>query len=203
MKNDYFGKKNRFIKIPSIICFSLIVTGCAGAGLQAASTAVGLVIQSTGLANKSKDPKDLKVKVFSRNTLNAADSGESLSLVLKIYLLKAKDRFASAPYDTFSQDQEKDYLSDDLISTREVIVLPEKTTEIELKVPPDAAAIGAVALFRKPAAERWKLVFDANKSFKEGISIGAHACALTTPTESAIPSKADQNLQSLVGVRCR
>ncbi len=43
----------------------------------------------------------------------------------------------------------------------------------------DVNAVAIVALFRNPEPLRWRLVFDLKDAAKEGIIIGANACALT------------------------
>ena len=40
-------------------------------------------------------------------------------------------------------------------------------------------SLGIVALFRSPAAQRWKFAFNTEKNEKSGIVIGLHACAMT------------------------
>ena len=66
-----------------------------------------------------------------------------------------------------------------------------------------AAYIGVVALFRAPAGQRWRVSFSASEAQKSGITIGAHACALSVGAGAA-PQGASQSAlnQPLSGIHC-
>ena len=167
-----------------------------------------MVLEATGVIKKDPgDPgkkiTDLSVKIFGGEQLNTTGDGKSLSLVLKIYVLRSPDRLKTLTYPQISSmESEKEALGEELVSVREIIVLPGKSYDLQLKVPGDATTIGVVGLFRAPYSYRWKLAFDAKKSFDSGIIVGAHACALTATKGNLITDISPNSVQSLVGVQC-
>lgn len=177
-------------------------------GVQLAGTAIGIVLEATGVIKKdgsdpNKRTKDLSIRVFGGNQLNTTQDGQSLSLVVKIYILRSPERLASLTYPQIaSAESEKEALGEELVSVREIIVIPGKSYDLVLKVPGEANTIGVVGMFRAPYGSRWKLAFDAKSSFDNGIIIGAHACALTASQGSLLSNISPTSVQSLVGVQC-
>jgi type VI secretion system protein VasD len=183
--------------------------GCAGlSAVQLAGSAVTLALEATGVMKKdSGDPKtkitDLKISIFAGDRLNTTESEKPLSLVTKIYILRATDAFKIMSYNQGSSSEgEKAALADDLISVKEITLLPGKVFETTLKVPGDATAIGVIGLFRSPFGNRWKLAFDAKQSFESGITIGAHGCAFTVTKGAPILSITPESTKTLSGVQC-
>lgn len=176
--------------------------------MQLAGTAIGIVLEATGVIKKdgsdpNKRTKDLAIKVFGGNQLNTTQDGQSLSLVVKIYVLRSPERLASLTYPQItSTEGEKDAFGEELVSVREIIVIPGKSYDLVLKIPGEANTIGVVGMFRAPYGSRWKLAFDAKRSFADGIIVGAHACALTASQGSLITDISPASVQSLVGVQC-
>jgi len=204
-------KKPRFNTF-SIMLLSMFVTLFSGCGsvsaIQLAGTAVGAVMEATGVIKKdpgdlSKKMTDLSVKIYGGEQLNTTSDSKSLSLVMKIYILKSPERLKSLTFPQIaSTESEKEGLGEELISVREITVLPGKFYDLQLKVPGDATTIGIVGLFRAPYSYRWKLAFDAKKSFDAGIIVGAHACALTASKGALLSDISPDSVQSLVGVQC-
>lgn len=201
---------------PALITNTLIAAACLGllsgcgatSGMQVAGTAIGLVLEASGVIKKdggdpSKKLTDLNMRIHAGEQLNTASNGKPLSLVLKLYNLRAPERLKSLTYGQASTpDYEKEAFGEELISSREIVLLPGKVYDIVLKVPGDATTIGVVGLFRAPFSNRWKLGFDAKSAFDTGITLGAHACALTTSKGALIPDTSPDTPQSLVGVKC-
>lgn len=196
----------------AVALFSIIVvltSGCATtSGVQLAGTAIGIVLEATGVIKKdgsdpNKRTKDLSVRILAGNQLNTTQDGQSLSLVVKVYVLRSQDRLASLTYPQItSSDSEKEALGEELVSVREITVIPGKSYDLVLKVPGEANTIGVVGMFRAPYASRWKLAFDAKRSFDSGIIVGAHACALTASQGGLLAEISPSSVQSLVGVQC-
>lgn len=127
-------------------------------------------------------------------------------LVVRVYALKDPTSFEQAPFDTFTDPQkEKSTLGADLLSVREVTLIPGQRYSATEKVSREAQALGIVALFRDPAMQRWKFAFDPAKSEKSGIMVGLHNCAMTVTNgtviapEQGMPS---QPLNMLSSVSC-
>lgn len=177
-------------------------------GVQLAGTAIGIVLEATGVIKKdgsdpNKRTKDLSVKIFAGNQLNTTQEGQSLSLVVKVYVLRSPERLASLTSpQIISSESEKEALGEELVSVREITVIPGKSYDLVLKVPGEANTIGVVGMFRAPYGSRWKLAFDAKRSFDTGIIIGAHACALTASQGGLLTDISPASVQSLVGVQC-
>jgi len=126
-------------------------------------------------------------RVFASGSLNVTDSGQPLALVVRLYKLKSPDAFLQAPYETFGDAaKEKTALNDDLVSVRELQLIPGQRFESTDKVARDARYVGIVALFRNPTKGRWRYAFSAAAAEKSGLSLGAHACAMSVQVGEAI-----------------
>jgi type VI secretion system protein VasD len=199
----------RALAIAALSLFTALLSGCSSmSGVQLAGTAIGIVLEATGVIKKdgsdpNKRTKDLSIKVFGGNQLNTTQDGQSLSLVVKVYILRSPERLASLTYpQIISTESEKEALGEELVSVREITVIPGKSYDLVLKVPGEANTIGVVGMFRAPYGSRWKLAFDAKRSFDTGIVIGAHACALTASQGGLLTDISPASVQSLVGVQC-
>lgn len=176
--------------------------------VQMAGTALGIVLEATGVIKKdgidpNKRTRDLSLRVFAGEQLNTNEQGQSLSLVVKIYVLRSSERLATLTYPQItSTEAEKEALGEELVSVREIILIPGKSYDLVLKIPGEANTIGVTGQFRAPYAARWKLAFDAKQSFSSGITIGAHACALTATQGTLLTAISPPSTQSLVGVQC-
>src|SRR5699024_10752767 len=67
------------------------------------------------------------------------------------------------------------------------------------KLPQDVHYLGFVALFRGPAAGRWRFLYDVPESGHTGISLGVHACALSS-TAGKLVTQLDSPADSLASV---
>lgn len=196
-------------RVLGAVFLSIAISGCAQLStLQMASTAIGVVLEATGVIKKdsgdpSKVTKDLSIGILSGDKLNLTSNGKPLSLVVKVYILRSPEPLQTLTYPQItSPESEKAALGESLISMREVVLLPEKSYEAVLKIPADATTIGVVGMFRSPYLSRWKLAFDARKSLDTGITIGAHACALSASKGDLVLDISPESVRSLVGVRC-
>jgi type VI secretion system protein VasD len=186
----------------------LALGGCASVGAQLLGSAVGLALEASGVIkkesgeNKNKQT-DLPVQIFAGEQLNTTGSGKSLSLVMKIYILRSSERLRTlSDSQIVSSESEKEAFGEDLISIKEITLIPGKSYEFILKVPEDGVVIGIAGLFREPYMNRWKLAFDAKQSVDQGITIGAHSCSLTASKGALITTISSQSAQSLNGVQC-
>ena len=182
------------------------LTGClSAAAVQVVGTAVNLALESSGLKKPAPDTGEhtVLVRLNTGTVLNSTEDGEPLALLVRIYQLKTDTGFATLGYDQFiERTDEKRLLGDDLVSVRELTLLPGKTYALEEKMPADAKVLGIVALFHTPAASRWKYAFDPEASRDEGITLGFHACSITVGTGTLTNPIAAEGAASLSGVRC-
>ncbi|MCL9843772.1 type VI secretion system lipoprotein TssJ [Ralstonia solanacearum] len=161
-----------------------VLAGAASGALEA----VGL--KTSNVPDAQKPPREVPLKLTAGANLNAATDRRPVALVVRLYALKDPTSFLQAPYDTFIDPaREKQTLGADLVQVREMTLIPGQRYEFSEKVSREASTLGVVALFRSPAAQRWKFAFNAEKNEKSGIMIGLHACAMTlttgTPTTPA------------------
>lgn len=158
-----------------------VLAGAASGALEA----VGL--KPSNVPESQKPPRQVPLRLLAGNNLNAANDNRPAALVVRVYTLKEPTSFMQAPYDTFTDPaREKQVLGAELVNVREVTLIPGQRYEVTEKVSREATTVGVVALFRSPAAQRWKFALDAVKGEKSGITIGLHACAMTLTVGDAM-----------------
>lgn len=174
------------------------VLACAAACLLAGcETAAGVVKTATAARDKTLEFTGLKtpeaaipeaalpawripLRIQASPSLNIDGEGRSLALVLRVYKLRNAEAFLDAPYGVFGDAAaEKARLGEDLVELREIQLVPGQVVDTLEKVRREAPYVGVVALYMRPAPQRWKLLFDAPKAQLSGITVAAHACALS------------------------
>jgi type VI secretion system protein VasD len=163
------------------------IGGCASAGktLEAAGEVTNSALRLIGLVPKNApqttpQPTTIVVRLQASPSLNVSPSGQSLSLVTRIYKLKGTQAFLSAPYEAFANPaRERDLLGEELVEVREIQMLPGQQREWREAMPADAAHLGIVSLFRAPDPQRWRLAFGSAEAAKSGVSVGLHACGMS------------------------
>jgi type VI secretion system protein VasD len=149
-------------------------------------------------AAKLAPPSSVKLRLHAGDQLNSKVRGSSLSVVVKIYKLKGYDNFIQLGYDAFTQPQLR---SEDILSSRELVLRPGQRYEVEEPLPPGATHLAVVALFAAPEEFRWRFVFDTRQTSAQGITLGAHRCALSVAEGSPVGSPAEA--LRLAGTTCR
>jgi type VI secretion system protein VasD len=187
-----------------------LLGGCA-AGVTVLGAAANAALQASGLGkpelpDAQKPPRNVALTLYAAPNLNAANDKRPLALVVRLYALKDPTSFQQAPFDAFTDvGKEKSTLGGDLLSVREVTLIPGQRYVVTEKVSREAQALGIVALFRDPAMQRWKFAFDPAKSEKSGIMVGLHNCAMTVTNGTVIPPEQGlpaQPLNMLSSVSC-
>lgn len=124
---------------------------------RAVQALLSLVLATLLMSCASKPPEDIVV----RGTLNAAEDlnpaadGRASPLMVKIFQLKSRDKFASA--DIFPLlDQAEAALGADLLSVQEIMLTPGETRTYAGKFAPEARYIGVVGAYRDSNQARWK-----------------------------------------------
>lgn len=186
----------------TLAMLTLALGGCASAG-----KALDKTLQAVGVKKESADPAPSKpvevpLSVMAGSNLNAGTGKTALTLVVRIYQLRNRQRFEQAPFDAFLNEQsEQAALGPDLIRVSEVLVSPGQRYDVMERVAGEAAFVGAVALFRTPAGSRWRFLFDAPEAATSGITLGLHACAMTT-TSPGLVTVLSSEPHSLTSVNC-
>ena len=169
----------------------LPLTGCAGGAIGSLASAAlqmaGVAKPPAELPDAQKPPRNVHIHLHAAQRLNTDAEGRPLALVARIYKLRQSAAFEQAAYDSFLDAQkEKAALGADLMEVKEVLLVPGQRYEIEEKVSKEAYFIGVVALFRAPAAQRWRATFAAADAERGGITVGLHACALSISGASTL-----------------
>ena len=186
-----------------------LLGGCAAAAVAVVSKAADIAIEASGLKKPAipelqKPPRNVQIKMYAGANLNAGDTRQAVALVTRIYKLRDVNAFRQAAYEAFlNPAREKETLGADLIDVREVLLIPGQRYEVTEKVGREASFIGVVALFATPARERWKVAFGAEEAERTGITIGAHACALTVTVGSALASTSSPASSTAAGSDAR
>lgn len=185
------------------IIIMVLVTGCAKGGLRAG---MGKTLEAVGLRDSSPArPATVQIRLFGGSNLNAGNDQRATAAVVKIYHLRNAQRFESAPLSAFLDSAgEQAALGADLLSVNEIVLTPGNRQTLDEKLSDGIGVIGVVALFRAPAENRWRFAFDATdpQLGESGITLGVHACALTTPRSSALLTRLATDSSSLASVRC-
>ncbi|MGY0632835.1 type VI secretion system lipoprotein TssJ [Luteimonas sp. A478] len=185
---------------------ALLLSGCASSG--GVGKAVNRTLESVGLRETDADAaagiRTIPLRLYAGDNLNAGNGPRGLATVVRIYYLRGIQRFEQVPFDALMDEgRERAELGNDLIEVRELVLTPGIRRELEERLPAEATHLGVVALFRAPANGRWRYAFDARHRDvqSQGITIGLHACALTTSSE-ALASAVPGDPGSLVSARC-
>lgn len=201
--------KDLIIRLISLGIIAFGLGGCAAlSAVSAAGSLANLAMEASGIIKKENDPrkttKKIKLNIYAGERLNTTQDGRPLSLVTKVYVLRSYEKLTTlTPEQLQTEDAEKQVLGEDLISTREITLIPGKPYEVPLVVPGDAVAIGVIGLFRAPYSNRWRLAFDiANAEPAEALTVGAHACALSASKGPLVAEINTESARSLVGVQC-
>lgn len=194
------------------LILSLGVCGCAsrsgeGGLLNKAMEMVGLAkpppkMMTEGTMPVAATPKQVTLRLHAGQALNTDGKGQSLSVVARIYKLRGYAAFSRMPYEAFKESGADAYsLGTEVVEMREVILTPGQRYDVVETLPPAATHIAVVALLRSPDPQRWRFIFDAAQAARTGITIGAHACALSVAEGE--PLLAAPESRRLAGVHCR
>lgn len=147
-------------------------------------------------------PRKLALRLHAGERLNTDGQGRSLSIVARVYRLRASAAFLQLPYEAFGGSaSERPLLTSDVIDMRELTLTPGQRYEVIETVSPEVTHLAVVALFRSPAEQRWRFVFDAKASAEAGITLGLHGCAMSVAEGQVV--EAAPEMRRLAGVRCR
>ncbi|MGK5080939.1 type VI secretion system lipoprotein TssJ [Janthinobacterium sp. HLX7-2] len=190
------------LRLLSCATVLLPLAGCAGGAIgtfaNAALQMAGVARPPLALPDAQQPPYAVSIRLHAAQRLNTDAEGRPLALVARIYKLRQSTAFEQAPYDSFlDAHKEKAALGADLMEVKEVLLVPGQRYEVQEKVSKEAYFIGVVALFRAPAAQRWRATFAAADVQRGGITVGLHACALS------VGGGADGAMASLSALRCQ
>lgn len=127
-----------------------------GSGLKIISFAGVLALLS---ACASAPPEDVVIKgsMHAVETVNPDVQGRPSPLVIKIYQLKAKDKFELADFFPVF-DQPEATLGADMLGVEDVMMTPGESRPYEGAVDPNTRFIGVVGAYRDINQAQWKSV---------------------------------------------
>ncbi len=195
----------------AIVAPTLLLGACASGGalFDKAKEMVGLGKPAAAASpEQPAQPQKLTLRVHTGDVLNTDGNGRSLPLVTKIYKLRDSAAFLRTPYEAFQAPAVATRgaapaalpFASDVLEERELILSPGSKHEVVETMPADARFLAVVALFRAPAEGRWRFAFDAKSSGEAGVTLGAHACAMSVTAGATVGSAPEMN--RLAGVRC-
>lgn len=203
------------VVLPGVVALAIGLGGCAtspsgsgGGGGLISSTLEMLGLKSPDIppevasAALPPQPKKLALRVHAGEQLNTDPQKRSLSIVVRIYKLRAANAFLAAPYKAFGNaDAEKLAFGNDLIEVRELVLTPGQRHEVLETMPLESSHLAVVALFRAPAEGRWRFAFKVKDAEKSGVTLGLHGCAMSVA--AGVPDGAAPEVLRLAGVNCQ
>jgi len=167
----------------SVLFSCVLLASCAGG---TGPSPAGL-LEATGLRKPpplpeaQQPPRNVAVRLHAAKRLNVDTRGQPLALLVRVYKLRQRTAFEQAPYAAFlSPQSEREALGADLLEVRELTLVPGQQLELNEKLSREAGWLGVVALFHSPPPNGWRLAFAAPEAEKAGVTIGLHACAMST-----------------------
>jgi type VI secretion system protein VasD len=131
---------------------------------------VCLLILALCTAGCPKEPTRVTMVLAAGADLNPDQSGQALSVVVRVYQLKDKGRLENADYNAILKS-ERETLSDDLLERQERVVQPGTQEMMEITAHAQARYIGFVALFRNPAGDTWRRIVPVAQSKTQKINL--------------------------------
>jgi type VI secretion system protein VasD len=187
---------------------TVLLAGCASGGMvDKGMELVGLKKPElpAGLETelqKIELQRKVTLRIHAGQLLNTDAAGRPLSLVARVYKLRSTSQFNQATYAMFTAaGTEKSAFAEDVISVQEIVLTPGQKYEVVETLPTSTTHLAVVALFRVPDSQRWRFVFETRAAAKTGITVGAHACALSVSQGEPVDVQPDT--LRLAGVQCR
>lgn len=99
----------------------------------------------------------LKIKFNTSSNLNPDEQNRSLPVEVVIYQLRDDQVFRQATFQELWQE-DRATLANNILSRREINIIPGNKTQITLDRKKEAAFIGVVAIFRNPHGGSWRSI---------------------------------------------
>ena len=102
-------------------------------------------------------PSTIHVEASAAADLNPGPGGTAFPAQVRLYLLRAPEKFDNADYFQLA-DHEATVLGSDLVSRTEVILHPQETQTVNLPTKPDSNYLGVAVAFRNINTATWRAV---------------------------------------------
>ena len=170
--------------------------------MPAGAGAGGELPSLNGQLPRAPAQRRVAVRIHAGEVLNTDAGGRSLAVVVRIYGLRGTTQFTQATYAMFAAGtSEKPFANGDVVTSKEVVLVPGQKYEMLEGLPSDATHLAVVALFRAPDSQRWRFVFDARAAAQTGITLGVHGCAMSVAVGQPVGAQSDA--LRVAGVQCR
>lgn len=119
-------------------------------------------------------PVAYKIRTAGDPVINRDESGNSLSVVVRVYQLKDRKEFSKLSFEALSSGRsDEELLGSDLIERSEVVVVPGAQSFAAAALTPETKYVGVVGLFRQPDLNHWRYLIKADsiRSNSVGISV--------------------------------
>lgn len=195
--------------ITTTLASSVLMSGCSSSGqpglLDKSLEAIGLrkpEVPAELRAASTALPTKVMLRIHAGEQLNVDVQKRPLSVIVKVYKLKASQAFLMAPYKSFgAADSERLAFGTDVLESREIVLTPGQRHEVLETVPPEATHLAVVALFRAPADDRWRFAFATKSAERTGVTLGVHACAMSVA--AGMPEGSAPEALRVAGVQCQ
>jgi type VI secretion system protein VasD len=168
--------------LPSLFAAVLLAACAGGSGPSPAG-----LLEAAGLRKPPPvpeaqlPPRTIALRLHAAKRLNVDARGQPLALLVRVYKLRQRTAFEQAPYAAFLSPQaERESLGADLLEVKELTLVPGQQLDLNEKLTRDAGWLGVVALFHAPQPQGWRLAVAAPDAERGGVTIGLHACAMST-----------------------
>lgn len=145
--------------LPIVVAVALAAAGCGGGAPPPAVTPPPVTIVAPDDA-PNKAPMTLTASADS----NPDESGVPKPVVVRVYQLRATDKFLAAEYEALFDDNDEKVLDRDMISRNEYVLDPSERQVIEVAVSREALFVGVAAGIRNFRSAKWREVVPAPKS---------------------------------------
>lgn len=129
-----------------------------------------------------------KLTLTATDDLNPDPRGRAAPLIVKVYELSDRSTFDYIDFDAaFSNAQV--VLSDQLLTAKELVVLPKQSVLHRTDLQPETAFIGIVAAYREIDRARWKLIYPVNSNWFQdhAVRLTADAAVLESQDDQKTP----------------
>jgi type VI secretion system protein VasD len=144
--------------------------------IQCLFLAAVVSLNGCAVANYVVDPYT-HIRFEASETINPDSSGRASPLVIRVYQLKAVDRFRSAGFfDLY--DEPEAVLEDDLVAMEELVMRPELVALLPMTLDKTSRYIGIVGAFQNIDQASWKMILDAHPKGYRDITVVVDGLAI-------------------------
>jgi type VI secretion system protein VasD len=116
------------------------------------------------IAAAADTPEKAPMTLTASADSNPDERGEPKPVVVRVYQLRATDKFLAAEYDTLFDDNDEKALDRDVISRNEYVLGPSEKQVIDVAVSRETRFVGVAAGIRNFRTAKWREVVPAPRT---------------------------------------